>query len=231
MRKLAEMPSLCRRNSWSYGKNHNDNNKQSQLSDEERLDIFEFHLPNRWQNAVCALGFDPLENTLADLIDQAKCQEIIEARTGHPNRAQNSSPTATKKGRRTSKKQAMAKPIVSPQTQTACESKFCFIHGHCAHDSNQCTTLKAQAGKMKAAYQAQGDRCDQNCFKKAQEANQINQVKAALESLLMKPSSKKRKMDAPAEDDNDEVNALEECIEGNFECAAIMKKKQMHEKM
>jgi hypothetical protein len=68
---------------------------------------------------------------------------------------------------------------------------------------------------MKATYNTQGNRYDKHRLKKAHEANQAESLKAALKSL-MKSSAKKRKTIEIQEPD-DEVNALEEFIENNFE--------------
>jgi hypothetical protein len=73
-----------------------------------------------------ALGFHPLEDTLADLTDQqAERQETIQAKTGRPSdSAQHDSLIAKKKEeRKTPKKQGVTKHVVvSPHT--TCESKF-----------------------------------------------------------------------------------------------------------
>jgi hypothetical protein len=94
-------------------------------------------------------------------------------------------------------------------------SKYCLIHGQCAHDSNDCTLSKDQAGKMKATYNTQCNRYDKKRFKKAHEANQAESLKAAFKGL-MKSSAKKHKTIEIQEPD-DEVNALEEFIENNFD--------------
>ena len=64
-----------------------------ELSSEERLDIYEAHLPNRWQMNLYALGFDPIEHTLQDLMDHAECQEVIDGMsTQKQNNANNKKP-------------------------------------------------------------------------------------------------------------------------------------------
>jgi hypothetical protein len=72
-------------------------------------------------------------------------------------------------------------------------NKLCLIHGHCAHDSNECALLTDQAGKMKATYNAHGNHYDKNRFKKAQEARQAGSLKTALKSHMKSSSTKKLK--------------------------------------
>jgi hypothetical protein len=186
------------------------------LVEAERLDIYEQHLPKRWQDNLYALGYDPMGSTLVELIEQAERQETIDALNPtkksenvnqNPNKKSHS--PAPKKGKYQSDK------THSNRQPDKKGNKYCLIHGQCAHDSNDCTLLKDQAGKMKATYNTQGNRFDKNRFKKAHEANQAESLKAALKGL-MKSSAKKRKTVEIREPD-EEVDALEEFIENNFE--------------
>jgi hypothetical protein len=132
-------------------------------------------------------------STLVELIKQAERQETIDALSAM-NKSENSnqnpkkkafSPSTNKKGKHFDK---------SNRTPDKKGSKYCLIHRQCCaqHDSNECTLLKDQAGKMKATYSTQGDRYDKNRFKKAQEANQAESLTGALKGL-MKSSAKKCK--------------------------------------
>jgi hypothetical protein len=93
------------------------------------------------------------------------------------------------------------------------QQKTCLIHGTCAHDTNECTLMKDQADKMKATYQAQGNRNDKNRFKKAYENNQAEQITKVLQGLMKTSSTNKRKTpDTPA----GEINTVSEYIKNNF---------------
>jgi hypothetical protein len=49
------------------------------LVEAERLNIYEQHLPKRWQDNLYALGYDPMGSTLVEFIEQAGRQETIDA--------------------------------------------------------------------------------------------------------------------------------------------------------
>ena len=187
------------------------------LSQDERLDIYEQHLPKRWQTNMYTLGYDPLGSTIEELIEQAERQETTDALKGE-------TPQKHKNPKR--KQHDLEKPIPKKgprQTGTYKKpDKYCLIHGNCAHDSNDCTLLKDQAGKMKANYQAQstGNRYDtKNRYKKQHEANKAEELKTALKSLMT--SSKKRKTSTEKKSDHEvEVLELEDFIENNFELSS-----------
>jgi hypothetical protein len=105
------------------------------------------------------------------------------------NKSKHSNPNPKKKLFPSTKKGKFSEETV--RTTDKKSNKCCLIHGQCAHNSNECTLLKDQARKMKATYNAQGNRYDKNRFKKAQEANQAASLKAALKGL-MKPSANNR---------------------------------------
>ena len=217
MRKPAEMPvrQYFARAEEIYGymaKFPNDNNMNKVLSEEERLDIYECHLPNRWQNAMYAQGFDPLENSLTDLIEQAERQETIDARSGTKPSA---GPKERSEGKRTPHKKKQHHKHERPNKETAKKQKFCLIHGDCYHSTDECKTMQQQASNMKATYNAQGDRGGKARFRKAQEANQTESVKQVLKSLMKKPA-RKRKVTIQEDEDDNEVNNLEDFINENF---------------
>ena len=185
------------------------------LSLDERLDIYEQHLPKRWQYNMYALGYDPMGSSIEALMEQAERQETTDSLKGEtPN-------TQPKNKKRTQFDLDKPIPKKGPRQQGTYKKpdKFCLIHGNCAHDSNDCTLLKDQAGKMKANYQAQhtGNRYDnKNRYKKQHEANKAEELKTALKSLMN--SSKKRKTSTEKKTDHEvEVLELEDFIENNFE--------------
>jgi hypothetical protein len=76
--------------------------------------------------------------------------------------------------------------------------------------------MQQQAANMKATYNAQGDRGGKMRYKKSQEANQAEQVKQVLKSLMKKPARKRKVTIQESEDEDMEVNVLENFINENF---------------
>ncbi len=47
-----------------------------ELDEDEIIDILEFGIPHLWQNNMVLQGFDPMESTLAELVDFCKRHEF-----------------------------------------------------------------------------------------------------------------------------------------------------------
>jgi hypothetical protein len=73
----------------------NDGGLNPALVEDERLNIYDQHLPKRWQDDLYSLGHDPLGSTVVDLIEQAKRQETIDA-LKMTNESEDSSPNQRK---------------------------------------------------------------------------------------------------------------------------------------
>jgi hypothetical protein len=56
-----------------------------EIDDEELIDIMEFGIPNSWQTNMVLQGFDPLDNTLADLVAFCKRHEFMEVNSEKNN--------------------------------------------------------------------------------------------------------------------------------------------------
>jgi hypothetical protein len=85
-----------------------------------------------------------LGSTIKDLIEQAERQETINA-LKMSTKSDDSNPNPKKKLFPSTKKGKFSEKTVRMTDKKS--NKHCLIHGQCAHDSNECTLLKDQAGK------------------------------------------------------------------------------------
>lgn len=104
------------------------------FSEDELIDIVLFGTPRVWQVEMERQGFDPLEHTLAEIVDFMERIESTEELTSNGKVAS---------GKKTSKDSK------SNATKTDGNKKFCLIHGHGSHTSDECNHLKDVAKKAK----------------------------------------------------------------------------------
>ena len=113
--------------------------RNQELPDDEILDIIIFGIPKSWEKEMERQGFDPMAQTLPDVI--AKLEDI-ESAEGFD--AEATKVTNTK----TTKKKSPAKP--SNESNQGNNKKHCLYHGWGGHTTDECDKLKQQVKKLKA---------------------------------------------------------------------------------
>ena len=172
----------------------------TKLPDDELLDLMEFGVPNSWQRTMILQNFDPVTSTISGFVEFCERLERVEAQEAKKNKPDS---TATEKADQ--KKKAKRKIRMEESNPGKQQTKTCMLHGdHCGHTTDECHTLKAQAKKMKGAYDAQHPTEKKN-FKKRQELNAL--VSAAVEDALSKQGNK-RKRPAPPKVDLNQFEVL-----------------------
>jgi hypothetical protein len=81
------------------------------LVEDKCVDIYEHHLPKRWQDNLYSLGYDHLGSAVIDLIEQAKKQEMINA-LKITNEPEDSNPSPKKKSFPSTKNSKFSKKTV-----------------------------------------------------------------------------------------------------------------------
>jgi hypothetical protein len=98
-----------------------------ELDEDEIIDILEFGIPHSWQNYMVLQGFDPMESTLAELVDFCERREFTEGNkteTAKSNKGKTSSD---------SDKKSAAKKNGSKGPNKHKNGKLCELnhtHGH-----------------------------------------------------------------------------------------------------
>ena len=110
------------------------------LSTDELLDIILFGTPKSWQKEMERQGFDPMDNTVAQVIEFMERQEATEEDFNDNN--QKDSKPATKKGGNGKKKNSSSKPATK-------KNGYCLLHGDGNHDTEDCFTLQKEAKRLK----------------------------------------------------------------------------------
>ena len=160
------------------------------LPDDELLDILEFGMPSSWQKQMVLQDFDPLQHTIKEFTEFCERMEQVEAHEG----TKVTSSSSNKKSERS--KSSGSKKRNREQVEQEVE-KYCMLHGKGNHSTEDCRTLKAQAKRMKATYEAQTPENRQK-LKNRQELHAIiaESVEEALKKKKFTPLKKKRKAEA-----------------------------------
>ena len=109
-------------------------NANMRFSDDELMDIILFGIPKSWHREMDRQGIDPIALPLAELV---QFFEQIEAAEEHESHAKQVSKDHKKsRGKRDS----------GPSDN----NKYCLIHGHGGHSSDECHKLKAEAKRLKS---------------------------------------------------------------------------------
>ena len=170
------------------------------LPDDEIVDLLEFGVPNAWQRAMIVQDFDPLQHTVQEFVQFCERMEQLESTEGRsPPQKPPAQPSNKNKRRR-------EKDDPSSRTKPSGEKskKYCLLHGEGNHSTDDCHTLKAQAKRMKATYEAQTPE-KKKSYRQKEELHAIvaAQVEKSLASL--QKASKKRKTS-----DTGEIKAFSE---------------------
>lgn len=159
------------------------------LPDDEVLDILEFGVPVSWQKAMLLQDFDPLRHDVKAFV--AFCERLEQVESTEKD----STKPAAKQGK--GKKRVRIEETGGSGKKS---TKHCMLHGDGSHSTEDCFTLKNQAKKMKAVYDAQTPE-GRRSIKKSNELHTLiaEEVKRALKSGTKYKSVKSTKKRAATE--------------------------------
>ena len=176
------------------------------LSDDEILDIVLYGTPRSWQAEMDRQGFDPLDNTLKDVmefLERMESAEVFEAKSTRVDKGKENKSSSSKKSKSNSSYDRGGK-------------KHCMLHGdNNTHNTAECLKLKAEAARLK------GDGASKNntWTKKAQDhkdktrrdLNAIVQkaIKKGVRKELSNIESRKRDSDDDESSSDGEINLIE----------------------
>jgi len=172
------------------------------LSQDEIIDVIQNGIPRSWMREMDKQGFDPIEKTLAEVVDFCERMENAE---GDFEPARNGGKTNKSKDNKSKSKD-----------KSNGGGKYCLLHGdNHTHNTDDCLVLKKQAKALKTN---DGDRkpAFKNKTWKRDADKSTNSSKKELAAFVRKQArkelyafAKKRKV---SEDDDDEksLNNIEE---------------------
>jgi hypothetical protein len=179
------------------------NRREQMLSLDEVIDVIQNGIPRSWIREMDKQGFDPIEKTLAEVVDFCERMENAEdfdsARDGGKTKSDNKVP----------RKDSSAKKSKSEG------GKYCLLHGNNgSHNTDDCMVLKNQA---KALRNNDGDRkpAYKNKTWKRDADKSTNSSKKELAAFVRKQARKElyafaKKRKASEDDDDKSVNAMEQ---------------------
>ena len=174
-------------------------NANQALTNDELVDVLLFGTPKSWQKEMDKQGFDPVDNSLDDLVTM---MENIEA-------AEEFSPDNKTDGNK--KKGSSSNNNKNKRSSNGNGEQYCMLHGKGNHATEDCIKLKAEAKRLKG--NSNGDSSGKNYQKgknktwekKANDAG--GKAKSDLAALIkkqvkteVKAAEKKRKSSGEAED-------------------------------
>ena len=194
--------------------------RRQHLGSDEMMDIILYGTPKSWQCEMDRQGYDPLTHTTVQVI--AFMENLEAAEEFDPSKISNSN-TKTKT-------KSNGKGKSHSNSSASKDSKYCLIHGHGGHSSDECHKLQAAAKKFKSGDNSSGNYSNKTWTKKASDSSKkdqkelnalIKKTKKELNALTKKKTkelnniSKKRKA---SEDGEFDLAALEAGLSGfNYE--------------
>ena len=122
-----------------------------ELPSDEILDVILFGTPKHWEKEMDKQGFDPLANTLAEVVAKLEDIETAEGFDAEPPAKK----TTTKKDKK--------RPSNNNNNNNTSESgagngkKHCMYHGWGSHTTDECEHLKQQVKKLKTGNDTKKD--------------------------------------------------------------------------
>jgi len=151
-------------------------------------------MPSLWQKAMILQDFDPLDHTLAELVNFCERVELTEPEVENKSSFKYKSSSSSSSG----KKRKIG-------FQRDCDSNFkgdCLLHGKdCGHTTDKCRTMKRHAEAVKKKYSNNVGHINSNC-----EAQTI--FNEAFMNFM--DNKKKRKGKNPSKRSKKELKNLEE---------------------
>ena len=126
----------------------------NKLAPDELIDILLFATPKSWQKEMERQGFDPMDDKeITDIVDFMENVESAENFDG--TKVDNKKPAATSGSKK--RKDRSDNGNGNSNLNRSGGSKYCLVHGHCSHTSDDCKALKAEAKRLKTSRES-GDK-------------------------------------------------------------------------
>ena len=168
--------------------------------EDEFIDIILYGTPGSWAREMERQGFDPMDHTPEEVV---AFMEQLESAESHEK-------TATKvETKKTDKPSAKSKDSKGGKSNKG--KKYCEIHGHCAHTTEECRS-KNKRYKSDKSDSKSGDKDNKTWKRNASEGTTVSKkelavlIKKAVKKEVSTKENKKRKSS------DDEEGFLVECL-------------------
>jgi hypothetical protein len=171
--------------------------------EDEFIDIILYGTPGSWAREMERQGFDPMDHTAEEVV---AFMEQLESAEAHDK-------TATKVESKKTDKSSPNKKKSSKEDSSKKGTKYCEIHGHCNHTSEECRTSKKRYKSDKSDSKKQYAKGNNKSWKKSSE-EETTVAKKDL-ALLIKKAVKKEmatSKDKKRKASDDEDGFLVECL-------------------
>jgi len=173
--------------------------------DDEFIDIILYGTPGSWAREMERQGFDPMDHTAEEVV---AFMEQLESAEVHDK-------ASTKvDSKKSSDKSASSKKKSSKEGSNKKETKFCEIHGHCAHTTEECRSNKNNKRYKSDKSDSKNYKGNNKTWKRsADEETTVSKkelallVKKVIKKEMATSKDKKRKSS-----DTDEEGFLVECL-------------------
>jgi len=170
--------------------------------DDEFIDIILYGTPGSWAREMERQGFDPMDHTAEEVV---AFMEQLESAEVHDK-------AATKVDSKKSSDKSSSKKKSSKESLNKKGTKYCEIHGHCAHTTEECRSNK-DGKRYKSDKSGSKNHKDKTWKRSADEEATVSKkelallVKKVIKKEMSSSKDKKRKSS-----DNDEEGFLVECL-------------------
>jgi len=178
--------------------------RDQKLPQDEMCEIVLYSIPRSWVRQMDIQNFDPEVATLAELIDFCERMEASEEHDKMASTAQKGNGNNNNKKSKTGK------------SDKDDSRKYCLVHGHGSHTSDECHSLKKYAKGVKDQGDGNNKSFGNKTWKRKADNNKSKAkkelaafIKEAVKEELNCVSDKKRKSDDDDSDNDEEVNAID----------------------
>ena len=167
------------------------------------IDIILYGTPGSWAREMECQGFDPMDHTAEEVV---AFMEQLESAEAHDK-------TATKVESKKTDKSSPNKKKSSKEDSSKKGTKYCEIHGHCNHTSEECRTSKKRYKSDKSDSKKQYAKGNNKSWKKSSE-EETTVAKKDLAVLIKKVARKEMatSKDKKRKASDNEEGFLVECL-------------------
>jgi hypothetical protein len=172
--------------------------------EDEFVDIILYGTPGSWAREMDRQGFDPIDHTPEEVVAFMEQLESAEAhdKTSTKVEAKNKADSKSSSKKKSSKEGSAKK-----------ETKYCEIHGHCAHTTEECRSKNKRYKSDKSSSKNGNKGSNKNWKREADEETTFSKkelavlIKKAVKKEVSTKDNKKRKSNS-----DDEEGFLVECL-------------------
>jgi hypothetical protein len=174
------------------------------LSQDEIIDVIQNGIPRSWMREMDKQGFDPIDKTLAEVVDF--CERMENAEDFEPARD----------GSKTNNKSNKSKSKDNGKGKSSGGGKYCLLHGdNPTHNTDDCLVLKKQAKQLRSGNDGDRKPAFKNKTWKRDADKSTNSSKKELAAFVRKQTRKElyafaKKRKASDDDDEESLNNIEE---------------------